>query len=140
MAGLAFAYPTSDTCCNRLRLITFDARSPLPCLTRRKFGLVSSSSVQDLNDRGPDSSIQSTFKSVDLSSSPSRVAEEGDWSISDSSSLYRVPAWGSPFFHINAKGNVVVRPEGSFDGEISLHLFNIFFRSDMCHGEAQAIS
>ena len=37
----------------------------------------------------------------------------GSWDIEDSLDLYQVPAWGKPYFGINAAGHVVVRPDGT---------------------------
>ncbi len=35
------------------------------------------------------------------------------WTHQDSETLYNVPKWGQGFFHVNAKGNVEVTPEGA---------------------------
>ena len=35
------------------------------------------------------------------------------WSVQNSSQLYRVDGWGAPFFKINARGNMAVRPQGA---------------------------
>jgi arginine decarboxylase len=43
------------------------------------------------------------------------------WSIEDSLDLYQVPAWGKGYFHINAAGHVVVRPDARADREIDLY-------------------
>lgn len=38
------------------------------------------------------------------------------WSVQNSSQLYRVDGWGAPFFKINARGNMAVRPHGAKTG------------------------
>lgn len=43
----------------------------------------------------------------------------GSWSVSDSSQLYRVAGWGAPYFGINSRGNVSVRPFGDDNGRQS---------------------
>jgi arginine decarboxylase len=40
------------------------------------------------------------------------------WTPADSATLYNVPNWGSGYFGINAKGNLVVRPDGPAAGEV----------------------
>lgn len=35
------------------------------------------------------------------------------WSVQNSSQLYRVDGWGAPFFKINARGHMTVRPHGA---------------------------
>ncbi|KAG0572122.1 hypothetical protein KC19_VG070200 [Ceratodon purpureus] len=35
------------------------------------------------------------------------------WSVQNSSQLYRVDGWGAPFFKINARGHMAVRPHGA---------------------------
>jgi arginine decarboxylase len=42
------------------------------------------------------------------------------WTIQDSEQLYRVDAWGSPYFSINAAGHVTVSPMGDRGGAIDL--------------------
>ena len=44
----------------------------------------------------------------------------GSWDVEDSLDLYQVPAWGKPYFGINAAGHVVVRPDGTSEREIDL--------------------
>lgn len=39
-------------------------------------------------------------------------ASKQDWSIDESKDLYRIGSWGSGFFDVNEKGNVVVTPHG----------------------------
>lgn len=39
-------------------------------------------------------------------------AGEKPWTVGNSSSLYRVHGWGAPYFFINEKGNMAVRPHG----------------------------
>jgi hypothetical protein len=41
---------------------------------------------------------------------------ETAWTHQDAAELYRVEGWGSPYFSINARGNVAIRPKGSEDG------------------------
>lgn len=60
--------------------------------------------------------------------SPAIVDQDGDldedweaaWTPQDAADLYRVEGWGSPYFSINARGNVAIRPKGSEDGELLL--------------------
>ncbi len=42
------------------------------------------------------------------------------WTVQDSAELYHIPAWGSPYFAVNAKGNLTVTPKGEGGGEIDL--------------------
>ncbi|MBE9174816.1 biosynthetic arginine decarboxylase [Synechocystis salina LEGE 06155] len=42
------------------------------------------------------------------------------WSIEESEALYRVEAWGAPYFAINAAGNVTVSPNGDRGGSLDL--------------------
>ncbi|TQD77267.1 hypothetical protein C1H46_037208 [Malus baccata] len=39
------------------------------------------------------------------------AANNSHWSPSLSSDLYRINAWGGPYFTVNSSGNVVVRPQ-----------------------------
>ena len=41
----------------------------------------------------------------------SRAKATQGWSIEDSMDLYSVPSWGGGYFHVNAAGHVVVRPD-----------------------------
>lgn len=45
------------------------------------------------------------------------------WTIDDSENLYRLQAWGEPYFSINEAGHVTVSPEGDRGG--SLDLFDL---------------
>ncbi|MEA5536726.1 biosynthetic arginine decarboxylase [Crocosphaera sp. XPORK-15E] len=45
------------------------------------------------------------------------------WTIEDSKKLYRIQDWGTPYFSINDKGNIVVFPQG--DSQVSLDLFDL---------------
>ncbi len=42
------------------------------------------------------------------------------WSIEESEALYRIEAWGAPYFAINAAGNVTVSPNGDRGGSLDL--------------------
>jgi arginine decarboxylase len=42
------------------------------------------------------------------------------WTVGDSRDLYGVPSWGAPFFDVNAKGRVEVRPGQNDDTRIDL--------------------
>jgi arginine decarboxylase-like protein len=35
------------------------------------------------------------------------------WTPEDSSELYNIPGWGTPYFDVNSKGHLVVRPHGT---------------------------
>ena len=59
-----------------------------------------------------------TRTSVDNGSK--KFSPNGQWDIDDALDVYQVPAWGKPYFGINAAGHVVVRPDGSPDREIDL--------------------
>eukprot|EP00899_Mesostigma_viride_P007390 jgi/Mesvir1/16652/Mv10190-RA.2 len=39
------------------------------------------------------------------------INSEG-WTIDDATELYRIDGWGAPYFRINSKGNIAVRPLG----------------------------
>ncbi|KAM1245693.1 hypothetical protein ACFX15_036221 [Malus domestica] len=39
------------------------------------------------------------------------VANNSHWSSSFSSDLYRIDAWGEPYFIVNSSNNVVVHPQ-----------------------------
>jgi arginine decarboxylase len=43
------------------------------------------------------------------------------WTVEDSLELYSVHAWGSGYFHVNAAGHVVVRPDRDPEREIDLY-------------------
>ncbi|HTM46164.1 MAG TPA: biosynthetic arginine decarboxylase, partial [Polyangiaceae bacterium] len=47
--------------------------------------------------------------------------EEGSWTSADSAKLYQVPGWGDPYFSVNEKGRVVVRPNPAQENSIDLH-------------------
>ncbi|KAE9616481.1 hypothetical protein Lal_00035136 [Lupinus albus] len=49
---------------------------------------------------------------VDISLPPSLTFSD-DWSPSLSATLYKVHAWGAPYFAVNSSGNITVRPHGS---------------------------
>lgn len=49
--------------------------------------------------------------------------EEGPWTIERSRDLYQVHGWGQPYFSINAKGHVEVRPDP--DSAQSIDLFEL---------------
>jgi arginine decarboxylase len=49
--------------------------------------------------------------------------EAGTWRIENSENLYRINAWGDPYFSINALGHVTVSPMGDRGG--SLDLFDL---------------
>ena len=51
---------------------------------------------------------------------PRAKASQG-WTIEDSMDLYSVPAWGGGYFHVNAAGHVVVRPDKDPAREIDLY-------------------
>jgi len=42
------------------------------------------------------------------------------WTIDDSENLYRLKAWGDPYFSINKAGHVTVSPEGDRGGSLDL--------------------
>lgn len=46
--------------------------------------------------------------------------ENAAWSIDDSEKLYRVHAWGEPYFSINSEGQVTVSPQGDRGGSLDL--------------------
>src|SRR5690606_9579198 len=43
------------------------------------------------------------------------------WTVDKSAELYRIRGWGAPYFGINPKGNVEVRPSPSKDRAIDLY-------------------
>ncbi|MCC7072153.1 MAG: biosynthetic arginine decarboxylase [Deltaproteobacteria bacterium] len=49
---------------------------------------------------------------------------ERRWTVQDSAELYHTQAWGEPYFGVNARGNITVRPRGKAgpegEGEIDL--------------------
>ncbi|HEX7011137.1 MAG TPA: biosynthetic arginine decarboxylase [Steroidobacteraceae bacterium] len=49
-----------------------------------------------------------------------KLKPNSNWSTEDSLDLYQLPAWGKPYFSINAAGHVVVRPDGTPEREIDL--------------------
>ncbi|HEX7115553.1 MAG TPA: biosynthetic arginine decarboxylase [Steroidobacter sp.] len=49
-----------------------------------------------------------------------KLKPNSNWSTEDSLDLYQLPAWGKPYFGINAAGHVVVRPDGTPEREIDL--------------------
>src|SRR4029453_962884 len=46
--------------------------------------------------------------------------KNASWSIEESEALYRVEAWGAPYFAINAAGNITVSPNGDRGGSLDL--------------------
>ncbi len=40
----------------------------------------------------------------------------GRWSVSDSEELYQIASWGQGYFHVNAKGHMVMAPPGTTKG------------------------
>jgi len=42
------------------------------------------------------------------------------WTIEDSEKLYRIEAWGAPYFAINAAGHITVSPHGDRGGSLDL--------------------
>ena len=42
------------------------------------------------------------------------------WTIEDSEALYRIHAWGEPYFSINAAGHITVSPKGDRGGSLDL--------------------
>eukprot|EP01018_Ginkgo_biloba_P034014 Gb_41255 [translate_table: standard] len=53
------------------------------------------------------------------------VSKQEEWDVNDSARLYRVQAWGSPYFSINAHGNVCVRPLATSDGSDELDIVDL---------------
>jgi arginine decarboxylase len=54
-------------------------------------------------------------------STPASTGIAAPWTIDDARALYNVEGWGSGYFDINAKGNVVVRPDRDHpDREVDL--------------------
>lgn len=43
-----------------------------------------------------------------------------DWDVSSALALYNVERWGAPYFSINARGHVAVRPDGEAGREIDM--------------------
>lgn len=35
------------------------------------------------------------------------------WTPEDSAELYNIPGWGTPYFDVNSKGQLVVKPHGA---------------------------
>lgn len=50
----------------------------------------------------------------------STAKEGGAWTLEDSENLYRIDAWGDPYFSINAAGHVTVSPQGNRGGTLDL--------------------
>eukprot|EP00898_Chlorokybus_atmophyticus_P004047 jgi/Chlat1/4643/Chrsp3S05601 len=46
--------------------------------------------------------------------------EVHDWSARQSAELYRVDGWGAPYFGINSKGNLTVKPCGEYNEELDV--------------------
>ncbi len=51
---------------------------------------------------------------------PVGSGDDAGWTTEDSKSLYRVDGWGSGFFDINEKGNIVVTPHGAEGAKVDL--------------------
>ena len=49
--------------------------------------------------------------------------EQSTWTVADAENLYRMNFWGDPYFSINEKGNVTVRP--AIDDPIAIDLHEI---------------
>ena len=43
-----------------------------------------------------------------------------DWDVSSALALYNVERWGSPYFTVNNRGHVAVRPDGQSSREIDM--------------------
>nr|AUG32355.1 arginine decarboxylase [Paulinella longichromatophora] len=43
-----------------------------------------------------------------------------DWTATDGAILYGIEHWGKPYFNVNAEGNVIVQPRGSFRDSVDL--------------------
>ena len=48
------------------------------------------------------------------------AAQRAPWRVADAAALYHLDAWGAGYFHLNARGHVVVRPDQRTDREIDL--------------------
>lgn len=48
-------------------------------------------------------------------------APADDWSIARSAELYQISGWGKPYFQINERGHVEVRPNPAADHGVDLH-------------------
>ncbi|MFW5921520.1 MAG: biosynthetic arginine decarboxylase, partial [Polyangiales bacterium] len=46
---------------------------------------------------------------------------EPSWTIADSEERYRIPGWGRPYFHVNDRGHMEVRPDPDAERGIDLH-------------------
>ncbi|KAH7415241.1 hypothetical protein KP509_14G033900 [Ceratopteris richardii] len=58
-------------------------------------------------------SVAAFYERYGLSSQQEGNARKAkSWSVNKSSSLYKINAWGSPYFSVNAEGNITVRPFG----------------------------
>jgi len=44
-----------------------------------------------------------------------------EWSIKKSAKLYQIRGWGEPYFHVNERGHVEVRPDPTNDSAIDLY-------------------
>ena len=44
-----------------------------------------------------------------------------DWSVKKSSKLYQIKGWGEPYFQINDRGHIEVRPDPTVDRGIDLY-------------------
>ena len=51
---------------------------------------------------------------------PVSLPKISPWTIDDSENLYRLQAWGDPYFSINKAGHVTVSPEGDRGGSLDL--------------------
>lgn len=48
-----------------------------------------------------------------------------EWSASHSAQLYQIPGWGKPYFQVNERGMVEVRPDPERDVTIDLHALSV---------------
>jgi arginine decarboxylase len=50
----------------------------------------------------------------------SALAKMKDWDVSSALALYNVERWGTPYFTVNGRGHVAVRPDGDASREIDM--------------------
>ena len=61
------------------------------------------------------------------------------WSVKKSAKLYQIKGWGEPYFQVNAKGHVEVRPRGKAGPAIDLRdLMQQLADRELRHAEAIA--
>lgn len=64
----------------------------------------------------------SATSSAPSSTTTSPTAHQAsDWDVSHSKTFYQICGWGAPYFDVNARGNVTVRPSPSDDQRFDLH-------------------